>query len=135
MTMTENEIVRSYQGAKHKSTQIGILADLNCVKTDEIKSILRNNGVDLRSANCRRPKTDNTLPEIEAADPVPGEIGYKAPEAPQMKEPPLGVEPRVIAEMMFNESRIRNIVEAMSRYYSANMAIPDEWRTELKERL
>lgn len=135
MTMTENEIVRSYQGAKHKSTQIGILADLNCVKTDEIKSILRNNGVDLRSANSRRHKADNTPMEIEAADPVPGEVGYKVPEAPQMKEPPLGVEPRVIAEMMFNESRIRNIVEAMSRYYSANMAIPDEWRTELKERL
>jgi len=135
MTMTESEIVRSYRNAKHKSTQIGILADLNCVKTDEIKSILRNNGIDLRSANSRKHKADNTPMEIEAADPVPGEVGYKAPEASQMKEPPLGLEPRLIAEMVFNESRIRNIVEAMGRYYEANMAIPDEWREELKERL
>ena len=137
MTMTESEIVKDFKEAKNKRQQIDILADLNATTPDVIKTILRANGVDLRSANSRKKVTSITrdFPVIEAADPVPGEIGYKKPEAPQVKEPPLGVEPRIIAEMMFNESRIRAIVEAMSRYYADNMAIPEEWRTELKERL
>ena len=137
MNMTEKEIVRDYEQAKNKRKQIEILADLNVTTPDVIKSVLRNNGIDLRSANSRGKLkiVSRDLPVIEAADPVPGEIGYKKPEPAPVKEPPPGVEPRKIAEMVFNESRIREIVEAMSRYYAADMAIPEEWRTELKERL
>lgn len=40
MQMTEGEIRRDYAGAKNKSMQIGILADLNCCTKDRIKEIL-----------------------------------------------------------------------------------------------
>ena len=94
MTMTENEIVRNYQQAKRKGQQIEILADLNQVSKDTIKAILRENRIDMRSANTgnRKPAIINKdfddeinkmieeFPVIEAADPVPGEVGYKEPE-------------------------------------------------------
>ena len=150
MTMTESEIVRDYRSAKNKKMQISILADLNECKPEDIKRILKDNGVDLRGGNYRTRKpaiinkdfedavnemieSSKKLPMIEAADPVPGEIGYKAPEEPV--KPPLGIPPRGVAEMLFNESRIKDIIGAMNRYYSADMAIPEEWRAELKERL
>ena len=71
--------------------------------------------------------------EIEAADPVPGEIGFN--EFNVVPRPPLGLTPRNIAEELFNEARIWDIIEAMHRYKEANMAYPAEWREELKERL
>ena len=40
MYMTEGEIRRDYAGAKNKSMQIGILADLNCCSKDRIREIL-----------------------------------------------------------------------------------------------
>lgn len=40
MQMTANEIRRDYAGAKNKSMQIGILADLNCCTKDRIREIL-----------------------------------------------------------------------------------------------
>jgi hypothetical protein len=40
MQMSENEIRRDYAGAKNKSMQIGILADLNCCTKDRIREIL-----------------------------------------------------------------------------------------------
>ena len=152
MNMTENEIVRSYRAAKNKRQQIEILADLNVVSQDEIKAILKENGVDLRGGNFRAKKlavinqdfedavnemieSEKKLPpyKIEAADPVPGEVGYKDPEP--VKKPPLGLTPRRLAEAIFNETRIKDIIAAMDRYYAENMAIPEEWRQELKERL
>lgn len=130
MTMTENEILREYKTAKDKKHQIEILADLNTTSIDEIKRILKDNGVDLRGANGRK-----TIPKVEAADPVPGELGYvqiiegsekELPDLPHKEEkPPIGLTPRELAERMFNESRVRDIIEAMHRYYEANMAIPE----------
>lgn len=127
MTMTENEIVKSYKEAKNKQNQIKVLAELNDTNPEEIKKILKSKGVDLRGGNFRA-KNPEPIPEIVAADPVPGEVGYTP-------APPLGIAPRHIAEMIFNESRIKDIVEAMHRFYEANEAIPLEWKQELKERL
>lgn len=125
MNMTNNEIVRNYQQAKNKRQQIEILADLNETDKDTIKGILKAGGIDLRSANTRAVK-------IEAADPIPGEVGYV--QLPEIKIP-LGIPPREIAETLFNESRIKDIIEAIHRYYEAEQPIPEEWRAELKERL
>lgn len=127
MMMTDGEIVTSYREAKNKSAQIGILAELNATSEDIIKTILKSKGIDLRSANAGKKKKSM---EIEAADPVPGEAGYKA-----TTKPPLGIAPRELAESAFNESRICEIVQGMSRYYEAGMSIPQAWREELKERL
>lgn len=161
MYMTENEIVREYRSAKDKRHEIEILADLNATTADEIKKILKANGVDLRGGSFRprkaaaicinddfedevqkmikKSKTEKTV--IEPADPVPGETAFNNDFASaaivpiQESKPPLGLTPRDIAESMFNESRIRDIVAAMNRYYEADKAIPVEWCAELKERL
>ena len=41
MTMTNEEIYRSYKQAKHPERQIGILADLNACRKEEIKTIIK----------------------------------------------------------------------------------------------
>ena len=157
MYMTENEIVREYRSAKDKRHEIEILADLNTTSTDEIKKILKSNGVDLRVGNFKPRKAaaiineefENAVQEmidepkkvIEPADPVPGETAFNDDFASAVivpakeSKPPLGLTPRDIAESMFNKSRIRDIVAAMNRYYEADKAIPVEWSAELKERL
>ena len=45
MEMTEQEIVASYKGAKDKSKQIGILAELNACDWQEIADILAAGGI------------------------------------------------------------------------------------------
>lgn len=40
MEMSEKEIIASYNNAKHKPTQLRILADLNCTTVAEIKRIV-----------------------------------------------------------------------------------------------
>lgn len=155
MTMTENEIVRDYKASKNKQQQIAILADLNTTSTDEIKKILKSNGVDLRGGNFRKKKPatineefENAVQEmieesqkvIEPADPVPGEAAFTelpgaSTELPILEKPPIGLAPRYIAESQFRESRIRDIIYAMYRYYEADKTIPEDWRFELKERL
>lgn len=132
MTMTDNEIVKSYKEAKNKQNQIKVLAELNDTNPEEIKKILKSKGVDLRGGNFRAKNPEPT-PEIVAADPVPGEIGFN--ESSVVPRPPLGLTPRKIAEDLFNEAQIWDIIEAMHRYKEANMAYPAEWREELKERL
>ena len=126
MMMTDGEIVKSFREAKNKRQQISILAELNATSEDIIRTTLKSKGIDLRSANAGKKKSM----VIEAADPVPGEAGYKA-----TTKPPLGIAPRELAESAFNESRICEIVQGMSRYYEAGMSIPPAWREELKERL
>ena len=155
MTMTENEIVRDYKASKNKQQQIAILADLNTTSTDEIKKILKSNGVDLRGGNFRKKKPatineefENAVNEmieesqkiIEPADPVPGEAAFTelpdaSKELPVLEKLPLGLAPRYIAESQFRESRIKDIIYAMYRYYEADKTIPEDWRFELKERL
>ncbi len=127
MMMTDGEIVKSFREAKNKRQQISILAELNATSEDIIRTILKSKGIDLRSANAGKKKKSM---EIEAADPVPGEAGYKSE-----TEPPLGIAPRELAEQAFNESRICEIIQGMSRYYDAGKSIPQVWREELKERL
>lgn len=126
MMMTDGEIVKSFREAKNKRQQISILAELNATSEDIIRTTLKSKGIDLRSANAGKKK--NMV--IEAADPVPGEAGYESE-----TKPPLGIAPRELAEQAFNESRICEIIQGMSRYYEAGKSIPQVWREELKERL
>lgn len=41
MVMSESEIVREYRTAKNKPKQIEVLAELNAVKTQEIRAVLQ----------------------------------------------------------------------------------------------
>lgn len=159
MTMTENEIVKEYKEAKKKNAQIQILAELNCVEPKKIRAILQKHGVYQKPGPKMDPDRkpaqineefesavqemieESKKPAIEPADPVPGETALfeELPDTitnqPILEKPPVGLAPRYIAESQFRESRIRDIIYAMYRYYEADKTIPEEWRFELKERL
>lgn len=49
MQMTNEEIVKSYNEAKHKGQQIGVLADLNVCPQEVIIDILVGSGIDPRA--------------------------------------------------------------------------------------
>ena len=61
--MTNEEIVRSYNEAKHKGQQIGILADLNVCPKEVIIDILVEGGVDKRA--FARYKGANNIKRIK----------------------------------------------------------------------
>ena len=54
-----------------------------------------------------------------------------AKKAPHREPPPLGLMPREIHV----QRRTVDILEAMLRYVSAGLVIPDEWKDELSENL
>lgn len=92
MEMTEKEIIRRFKESKDKQQQINILAELNACKPEDIRALLKRNNIDLRGGNHGRAaivnkdfedavnemiEKDKEKAKIEAADPVPGEIGYE----------------------------------------------------------
>ena len=106
MEMTNGEIVASYRQAKHKSQQIGILAELNAVSREAIEKILEESG-DI-------PKKEHETKVIPRRGRKP-----KAPE--QKKEMPAAVQRLVgkaldeLEEAMMNIQRQR---EALEEKYS-----------------
>lgn len=68
MIMTHDEIVADYKQAKQPMKQIGILADLNGVKKDEIVAILREAGAELPGNYNKKPKEK---PAVQIAAPIP----------------------------------------------------------------
>lgn len=54
MTMTEAEICKEFNQAKHKGAQVGILADLNVCEKEDILRILIFNGQDVTAAGPRK---------------------------------------------------------------------------------
>ena len=67
MIMTHDEIVADYKQAKQPMKQIGILAELNGVKRDEIVNILREAGVELPGNYNKKPKEK----AVQIAPPIP----------------------------------------------------------------
>ena len=76
MQMTNEEICRSYQQARHKAKQIQILAELNACQKAEIIAVLEENGVQV---GIRAKKT---LGEQSDYEPV-----YKKAPAREKAEP------------------------------------------------
>jgi len=85
MTMTKNkkaEIVREYKTAKNKSSQIGILADLNCCTRKDIEKVLIEAGIELRKKKIapvqpkekEEPKEDEESVSYMNIEPVEEEI-------------------------------------------------------------
>jgi hypothetical protein len=56
MEMSEAEIVKSYNEAAFKGSQIGILADLNGCKPSEIHAILEKHGIDITKPENKKTK-------------------------------------------------------------------------------
>lgn len=48
-----------------------------------------------------------------------------------IKKPPLGLRPR----LFHNEQRYQEVIQAISRYWNADMPLPIEWITEYNELL
>lgn len=63
MSMTPEEILRSFNQAKFPAKQVKILAELNCSTTQEIERILIEQGVDGR----RLPRKKRETPAPKAA--------------------------------------------------------------------
>lgn len=71
MCMTEAEIYRDYRQAKHKSRQIGILADLNGCSKEEIEAVITK----YEKQNEVTAPVEAPLPK-EAPPPEQAETGY-----------------------------------------------------------
>lgn len=56
MQMTDREVVMNVMQAKDQKAQITICAQLNAVPEDDIKEILKKNGVDLRKLKTEKKK-------------------------------------------------------------------------------
>ena len=84
MRMTEGEIKTNVLQAKDQRAQIKICAELNAVDEEEIKSILRTQGVDLRALKGANDGSRASRARRQA-------IPYKKPEI--IPEPPKSSEP------------------------------------------
>lgn len=65
MYMTGSEIYRDYRQARHKSRQIGILADLNRCSKGEIEAVI-----------AKYEKQNEVTTPVEAPTPEQAETGY-----------------------------------------------------------
>lgn len=70
MYMTDSEIYRVYRQAKHKSRQIGILADLNGCSTEEIEAVIA------KYEKQNEVTAPVEAPPPEAPPPEQAETGY-----------------------------------------------------------
>lgn len=66
MQMTEQEIIASYKGAKDKSKQIGILAELNGCGWEEIADTLKAGGIEFQPKKKRAQGAPWSQEEKEA---------------------------------------------------------------------
>lgn len=71
MVMSDSEVKVNVLQAKNPRAQIKICAELNATTQENIKKILRKQGVDLRSFNGKQPK-----------NPIPEETPENIPETP-----------------------------------------------------
>lgn len=74
MQMTESEVLRNIFDAADQKAQIKICAQLNAVPEDDIKEILKKNGVDLRKLKTEKKKN------IHGIKQKPHKTPYKKPE-------------------------------------------------------
>ena len=110
MEMNENEIVKNYRESKNKKQQIDILADMNCCKPEQIKEILKKNGVDLRGGNYRAKK-EETPKEETMKENVP-ERKIEIPEEQIVKDKlPRIVRKTLEEDLDFIEEQLKELIE------------------------
>jgi ribosomal protein L16 Arg81 hydroxylase len=111
MEMNENEIVKNYRESKNKKQQIDILADMNCCSPEQIKEILKKNGVDLRGGNYRAKKEETPKEDAKAASPVP-ERKIEIPEEQIVKNKlPRIVRKTLEEDLDFIEEQLKELIE------------------------
>ena len=136
MVMTKNEILRDWEGAKDKKTQIQILADLNLCTPEEIKEVLIEMGVDYRRLPREREKKATERPKTQPKELTIDDIireheeakaKQKTMEAPKHEKPK--VEPR-------RKHALRRMEQLLQAVVTQEMAddIPDkEWIDEFHD--
>lgn len=110
MQMSESEIVKNYKDSKNKRSQIQILADLNTCKPDDIKKILKDNGVDLRGGNYHT-KTGTSVPEKAATPSVPKQIEIPEEQVSTKAKIPKIVRDTLMEDLDFIEQQLKELVE------------------------
>lgn len=118
MYMTNSEIVRNYNSAKSKRTQIQILADLNMCSAAKIKEILISEGIELPSrkrevAPVQQKKTSKKVTEPK-----------KEPEVVKEKKNEL---PPVILQAIFDK------MDAIEKVIAHNKEIIEKHEEIIKE--
>lgn len=68
MTMSDGEIITSFNQAKDKSAQVSVLADLNMTSRMQMRAYLEKLGVDLSCIEGRKPPATKKLDEKKAMD-------------------------------------------------------------------
>lgn len=69
LVMTPGEILRSYQQAKNKTAQVGILADLNATNRETIIEVLKEQGVHWRALVRMHSKPDSASDKKKESTP------------------------------------------------------------------
>lgn len=119
MQMTNEEIVRSYNEAKHKGQQIGILADLNVCPKEVIIDILVEGGVDKRA--FARYKGANNIKRVKREVKAHEKKKQADDEAAIVKEAVLALWDKLSAEYKEIEAEWQRI----SAEYERKLAILD----------
>lgn len=88
MQMTNQEIVRSFKGAKHRGEQIKVLADLNCTTKEEIIRILNAEGLEVngRVFNGGNQRSTSHNSGTGRRVPISSSTSSKAPEKVEPKK-------------------------------------------------
>lgn len=119
--MTKAEIVKSYQDAKYKSSQIKILSELACKPVKEIEQILIDAGEKIpqkRKAKTEEPKNEEPKNKIVAAL------------EKDIKEEMSDYEPKKLKDMPEN---VRNALTSELRRLDAEMAEIQAKKSEIIE--
>lgn len=110
MTMSIEEIIRSYTQSKDQRKQIGILADLNGCDKEKIRTILIHHGVKLPTPG--RPKKEVKEPTVKiekrkASDVLP--VPKEEPKVVRVPVPEKKKEPLPMSVLTALEKRIEEI--------------------------
>ena len=128
--MTDGEIKTSVMQAKDQRAQIKICAELNDISEEEVKSILRQQGVDLcglRGAQNRMYNRSTSKPEVEQTAP--------AEEKQKWKAVPAGVDIPAwqIVPKEPETTETAGSFEAISKRISELVSIRDDAERQLQE--
>lgn len=108
MTMSNEEIIRSYTQSKDQRKQIGILADFNGCDKEKIRTILIHHGVKLPTPG--RPKKEVKEPTFKIEKRKASEVLPIPMEAPEMtRVPEKKKEPLPLSVIMALQKRIDEI--------------------------
>ena len=125
MVMSDSEVKVNILQAKNQRAQIKICAELNGVCEEEIKDILKAQGVDLRTLRGASNWKDNQ-PETKPTTPAESKQKFKAVPAIKDGAPAWDIVPK--------ESPITNIKNRIESLLAQRKGIDDEL-TDLKQML